>query len=231
MKNLTIIVPVYNEEKYLPYFLKKLIIEVKKLPDKPNLIFVNDGSTDNTKNILNRIKKINKVTIINLEKNMGKGSAMRIGSQKAIEKRARYLIYMDGDGQHDPKHLKKFIKNLEYYPLVFGYRKLEKNMPFIRKIGNKISSLIIRNIFRIERIGDILCGYFAIHSNIFSKIRWNSNDYGVEAEISTIISREKIPFKEILVKTIYLDRNKGVSLFHAFLILTRIPFWIIVRYI
>ncbi len=231
MKKVAVIIPVFNEEKYLPNFLKKLLPQVKKIPEINRIVFVNDGSTDKTQGILEKAKKqIKRILIIRLKNDNGKGNAMRVGSQEAIKRGAKYLIYMDGDGQHDPKHLTSFIKELANYPLVFGYRKLEKNTPLIRKIGNKISSFIIRNVFRIERVGDILCGYFAIHSAIYKKIKWHSDDYGVEAEISTIVSREKIPFKEILVKTIYLDRTKGVNLFHALNIFLRIPFWAIIRH-
>ena len=65
----------------------------------------------------------------------------------------------------------------------------------------------------------------AIRSELFSKIVWESNDYGVEVEISAIASKKRISFKEILIDTLYLDAKKGVSLIKAFFIFLKIPYW------
>lgn len=230
MRKISVIITVYNEEKYLPAFLQQLLSTAKKIPEISNIILVNDGSTDDTEKIIMKAKKRHENIIsVNAKTNNGKGYSMRMGFKKALENKIDGVIFMDGDGQHDPSSLKKFIHELEHYPLVFGYRQLKKDAPFIRKIGNQISSFIIRNIFNIKRKGDILCGYFAIRSDIFNEIQWRSDDYGVEAEISAIVGRKQIHFMEILVKTIYLDQKKGVQIFDAFRILMRIPFWIIIH--
>ncbi len=226
MNKISIIIPVYNEEKYLPDFLKELINQTKNNPAIEHIIFVNDGSTDNTNDILTHAQKnFKKITVVNNKKNTGKGSALRKGLTQADHFKSDAVIFMDGDGQHDPRHIPDFIANLDTFPIVFGYRELKRDVPAIRRIGNNIAHFIIRNIFNIKRKGDILCGYFAVRKDIFDKIKWHSNDYGVEAEISAIVGRKNIPFKEIRVKTIYLDRNKGVNLFDALLILLHIPYW------
>ncbi len=226
MRRIAIIVPVYNEEKYLPEFLGRLLKEVEKNPKISHILFINDGSTDGTKKIIQDAQKKHKnIILVNAKTNIGKGHAMRLGLEKAIKNNNDSIIFIDGDGQHDPSSLKTFIQELEKFPVVFGYRRLKKNAPMIRKIGNTISSFIIRNIFNINRKGDILCGYLAIRRDVYKEIEWHSHDYGVEAEISAIIGRKMIPFKEILVKTIYLDHKKGVHMLHALRILFRIPFW------
>jgi len=190
------------------------------------IIFVNDGSTDKTAEILNNIqKKTGKITVITNKKNTGKGAALKKGLEEAKRTHSDGVVFMDGDGQHNPTSIQQFISELDKYPIVFGYRELKKNVPAVRKIGNHIAHFIIRNIFNIKREGDILCGYFAMRYDVFEKIFWHSNDYGVEAEISAIIGRKHIPFKEIRVKTIYLDNNKGVNMFDALLILLHIPYW------
>lgn len=226
MKKISIVIPVYNEEKYLPKFLQQLIAYSKNNASIENIIFVNDGSTDKTNEILSDFKKkLPMMVILTNKKNTGKGSALKKGLDESQRKNTNGVIFMDGDGQHDPKHIKDFISGLESMPVVFGYRELKKNVPAVRKIGNNIAHFIIRNIFNIKRHGDILCGYFALRKDVLNKIHWYSNDYGVEAEISAIIGRKNIPFKEIQVKTIYLDRNKGVNLIDALIILLHIPYW------
>lgn len=230
MTKITIVIPVYNEKVYLSELLRQLLDHIKKVPEIFKIILVNDGSTDDTKNIILKMQKKHKIIIlIDSKINNGKGYSMRMGFKKALENKIDGVIFMDGDGQHHPSSLKKIVHELKYYSLVLSYRHLKKKAPFIRKLGNRISSFIIRNIFNIKRKGDILCGYFAMRKDIFGEIEWYSNDYGVEAEISAIVGRKKIQFKEILVKTIYLDNKKGVNLFHALRILMRIPFWNIVH--
>ena len=132
---------------------------------------------------------------------------------------------MDGDGQHDPSYLPVFIRALKKKPVVFGYRKLDKKMPIVRRLGNHIAYFIIHHIFRIHRYGDILCGYLGIRNDVYDRIRFRSDDYGVEAELSAIVGRCKIPFSEVEVSTIYLDTTKGVHMWHALQILLRIPMW------
>jgi glycosyltransferase involved in cell wall biosynthesis len=226
MKKIAVIIPVYNEEKYLPDFLQNLIRYVKTDNSIHQIIFVNDGSIDKTQNILESAQeKFKKITVLTNKKNTGKGSALKKGLLEAKISNSDGVIFMDGDGQHDPASIPEFVRKMDDFPIVFGYRELKKNVPAIRKTGNQIAHFIIRNIFNIKREGDILCGYFAMRRDLFDKIFWYSNDYGVEAEISAIIGRKNIPFTEILVKTIYLDNNKGVNMFDALLILLHIPYW------
>ncbi len=226
MKKIAVIIPVYNEEKYLPDFLQNLLNYSKNDPSIEHIIFVNDGSIDKTKKILESAQqKFKKIIVVTNKKNTGKGSALKKGLEEAKRNNSEGVLFMDGDGQHDPASIAEFIHELDEYPIVFGYRELKKNVPAIRRIGNKIAHSIIRNIFNIKRRGDILCGYFAMRRDVFDKIYWYSNDYGVEAEISAIIGRKHIPFTEIQVKTIYLDNNKGVNMFDALLILLHIPYW------
>lgn len=226
MKKISVIIPVYNEEKYLPGFIENLSDSTKDNPSIEHIIFINDGSADKTGDILQAAQqKYKKITVLTNKKNTGKGSALKKGLEEAKKNHADGVIFMDGDGQHDPASIQKFIQELNEYPIVLGYRELKKNVPAIRKVGNHIAHFIIRNIFNVKRKGDILCGYFAMRRDVFDKIYWHSNDYGVEAEISAIIGRKHIPFKEIQVKTIYLDNNKGVNMFDALLILLHIPYW------
>ncbi|CAN5178194.1 glycosyltransferase family 2 protein [soil metagenome] len=226
MKYLSIIIPIFNEEKYLSNFIELLMAHISALPEIHQAIFVNDGSTDSTKKILEAAKNHSKKThVIHHSENKGKGEAMKTGLEYAKEYKSDGVIFMDGDGQHDPASIHEFIEQLKGWPIVFGYREQKQNTPLIRRKGNDIARFIIHNIFDIQRFGDILCGYFALRNDAFEKVIWSSSDYGVEAEISAIVGRKKIPFKEIKVKNIYLDNTKGVNLFDAVNILVRIPYW------
>lgn len=225
IKNIGVVVPVYNEEKYLESFIKELVSESIKNKEIKQVIFVDDGSTDNSlKIILNAKKKYSIISAIFHKKNLGKGAALRTGLQAIKKNNFQAVIFIDADQQHKPSNLKQFINKLNNCQVVFGYRNLSRQSPFIRRLGNQIAKLIVKNLFHVER-KDLLCGYMAFRKEIFEKLNWSSDDYGVETEISTIIGKNRIPFEEINIENIYLDKNKGVNLFHAILIFLRIPFW------
>ncbi|PIV10617.1 hypothetical protein COY13_02070 [Candidatus Roizmanbacteria bacterium CG_4_10_14_0_2_um_filter_36_35] len=218
-----IIIPVYNESLYIEAFLNDLLREKTSLNSIRKIIIVDDGSKDSTKDIIKNFKD-NKIVLISYSVNQGKGYAMRIGLERAKKFQADGVIFIDGDGQHNPKHLAKLIKSLENNSLIFGFRKLTKNTPYFRRLGNIIIKYLFRTFFNIKR-HDLLCGFMAIRSELFSKIVWESNDYGVEVEISAIVAKKRISFKEILIDTLYLDAKKGVSLIKAFFIFLKIPYW------
>lgn len=225
LKNIYLVVPVFNESKYVASFTDDLVSKIHNIPQIKKVIFVNDGSTDTTLEILKALlKKHKQLSLISHKTNLGKGEAMRTGLSISRKEKAGAVIYMDGDKQHDPKFLNKFLTKLENTPVVFGYRQLSKNSPIVRRTGNKVAGLIIHNLFGIKR-KDLLCGFMAIREDVFGLVTWESKGYGVEAELSASIGRKKIKFSEVLVSTIYLDRTKGVSLRHAFFILLKLPKW------
>lgn len=65
----------------------------------------------------------------------------------------------------------------------------------------------------------------AFRKDIFKQLQWSSKGYGVEAELTAMVGRNKIPFTEVLISTIYLDVTKGVTLKHAAKILLTFPKW------
>lgn len=225
VKKVFIIVPVYNEEKYVGRFIRDLFREVGGIKKISQVVFVNDGSKDRTREIiLNQKEKYKKIRLVDLPKNSGKGVAMKQGLKYAKKNNAGAIIFMDGDRQHSPEHIKDFLQAIETSPIVFGYRMLLSDAPKIRKAGNAVAGLIIRYLFNIKR-RDILCGFIALRSDVFNKINWTSKGYGVEAEMSAVVGRKKIDFTELLVSTIYFDVKKGVTMKHALKIFLHLPLW------
>lgn len=220
-----LIIPVYNEEKYIEKFSRELLTEIKNNRQIEKVIFVDDGSSDKTtQQIAKFSQKDYRIILIKLNKNLGKGSAMSKGFKLSKKNKSTAVIFMDGDRQHNPKYLKTFIKYLKITPIVFGYRHLSKDAPWIRKSGNQIAGFLMSKVFNIKR-RDLLCGFMAFRGDVYKYLKWSSRGYGVEAEIATIVGKRKLDFKEVLVSTIYLDPKKGVNLIHAFKILLTVPLW------
>ena len=128
-----IIIPVYNEEKRAVETICAVLKEDKTV----NVIVIDDGSTDKSLDILKcNFKNNNRVVITNHVVNLGKGAAMKTGMQIAWKLGGEAIIFIDADGQHNPKYLPIFIRELEKSPIVFGYRELNKESPWIRRFGN-----------------------------------------------------------------------------------------------
>lgn len=218
-----IVVPVYNEEKRAVNTVKK-ILEV----DKQSLvILVDDGSRDNSYKILqSAFGKNKRVVILQHIINLGKGAAMKTGVEKAWKLGCDTIIFVDSDGQHNPEHLLDFKKELRKSNLVFGRRKMGVEMPVIRKWGNIAMVELVKRFFNIQR-SDILCGYFGFKKIIYKKIKWDEPRYGVETQIAVKVGKNKLPFSEVNVDTIYIDKYKGLSIFEAFSFFAKLPYWYI----
>ena len=190
---------------------------------KADVICVDDGSKDDSFELLNKFSKTNpRVLVIRHIINLGKGAAMKTGAEKAWAMGAEAVIFVDADGQHNPEHLPEFEKALESHEIVFGYRELGSDVPFVRRLGNVIVRKLVGFLFKIKR-NDLLCGFMGFRRCVYIKIFWNSNRYGVETEIATIVGKKKLNFTEIKVDTIYYDRYKGVNIWDAIKIFFKIP--------
>lgn len=215
-----IVIPVFNEGQRGLDTLEKVL---KK--SKNQIIIVDDGSDDSFVKTLNKKLKRNR-RIITLRHiiNLGKGAAMKTGAEMAFNLGGEAVIFLDSDGQHNPDHLKEFEKYLLKHKIVFGYRLMNEKMPLIRKYGNIIALNIVRLLFNIKK-KDLLSGYMGFRREVYTKLLWKSSRYGIETEMATRVGKNKIPYKEIEIDTIYIDKYKGVSILDAFKILFQIPFW------
>jgi glycosyltransferase involved in cell wall biosynthesis len=221
---IVIIVPVYNEEFRAVVTIKEILNKSKN-----EVVVVDDGSTDNSLEMINNeFKNEKRVEVMNHIVNLGKGAAMKTGVKMAWKLGANAVIFIDADGQHNPKYIKIFEDELLSYPVVFGYRELGSDVPWIRRYGNLIAKKLIGFMFNVKR-KDLLCGFFGFKKSIYKKIRWNSDRYAVETEIATKIGKMNIPFFEIKIDTIYLDKYKGVSVADALKVLLKIPYWYFVK--
>jgi glycosyltransferase involved in cell wall biosynthesis len=216
---ISIVIPLFNEERYIGEVLNSL--GSYKLP----IIVVDDGSTDKslqkTKNSKNQNLKILEHKI-----NLGKGAAMKTGADWAFAQGADAVIFMDSDRQHEADDITKFIKALESkkYDVVFGTRNYNYGVPLIRFLGNKFASILLKFMFNIF-VTDVLCGFKGITKNAYKKLRWSSSGYGVETEIVARAGKSNLNFLEVPIRTIYHERDKGVTILDAFGVLGQVIVW------
>lgn len=136
---LSIVVPMYNESEGAKIFhFDKLLPALKNLVKYSiEIIYVNDGSSDSTLEILSEIASSdNHIKVVNLSRNFGKEIAMTAGISVAS---GDATIILDGDGQHPPELIKGFVKKWEDgAQVVIGVRNSNKNEGVIKKVGSKV---------------------------------------------------------------------------------------------
>ncbi len=213
-KNTYIIIPAYNESKNI----EKVIKKTKKYCK--NIIIVDDGSSDNTY----LTAKKTGVIVLGHIVNLGKGAALKTGCDFAIKKGAEIIISLDADGQHDPKEIPKFLEALKDCNIVLGYRKLNKKMPLVLKLGNWFISFITRFLYRIN-IKDTQCGYRAFNVKTYKKIRWDALDYSMESEMIAQIGKNKLKYQQIPIETIYSEKYKGTTIMDGIKIVLDMFWW------
>lgn len=201
MKSIAII-PVYNEEKNIDSVVAKLRKYIG------NILIVNDGSADDT---LNRLMDIENIIILSNIKNRGKGHAIRKGLQYALKNKYDLAILMDGDGQHSPAEISKFISKSKDYDLVVGNRMHNHStMPFVRSFVNKLDSLIVSKIVNFD-IKDVHCGYRAVKTNLVKKLNLKSDRYEIEAEIIINAVKNKAKVTDLNIGCIYLGKRSSIN--------------------
>lgn len=200
--NVFIIIPGHNEQEYVSTVLKK----VKAI--HPQIIFVDDGSSDQTATLAREHTK----HVLVHETNLGKGAALKTGCEYAFSAlEADAVIFMDADDQHDPKEIPKFIAQLKDFDVVFGVRKMGANMPLSRFLGNKFASVLL-NLLYGGYIPDIPSGYKALTRKGYKTVKWKSSGYEVETEIAMRVTKEHVPYAVIEIEAIYHDTDKGMTL-------------------
>jgi glycosyltransferase involved in cell wall biosynthesis len=166
-ENIWVIIPAYNESKRI----ENVLTQLQKIT--PNIIVVDDGSTDRTSEIATKLG----ITTIQPKKNIGKGGALIKGIDHAIyAKNAQGIVMLDADGQHDPTLTELFIDSLNGADIVFGSRQLNSNMPTIRRIGNHLITKTLQTLYGIK-ITDALSGDKAMTTETYFKISWPENNH------------------------------------------------------
>lgn len=158
-KLISIIVPLYNEEKRARDFLNSLIITCKNKLNKYEIILVNDGSIDNTLDMIKKISLREKnVKIISYKKNVGKSFAILQGIKKA---HGEFILFIDADGSISPMEIPKMIEKLKDFDMVIGCRDPKHAdivRPIMRTIISKIFNFMVNSLFKLQ-VTDVMCGF------------------------------------------------------------------------
>lgn len=200
-----VVLPAYNEATRI-----KPVIEA--IAEKGyNMVIVNDGSSDNTLEVIMESKKKypNKVHVFSLIINRGVGVATQTGFDAVLKYDPKYIVSMDSDGQHSADDLDEVIKPLVTgkAQAVIGVRPLE-DMPRSRNYANAIMNLLTRIFYRVN-VSDSQTGFRAITREALDKISINATGYLISSEFIREINDNNIPFAEVPIETIYTPETQA----------------------
>lgn len=214
--NIVIVVPTYNNAKTIGGVLS----DIKQYAN--HIIVVNDGSTDDTTQILSEIEGIE---IITHQRNSGKGTALKNGLCKAKDDGYRYAITIDSDGQHFASDIPTFVKEIEATPdtLLVGGRNIQAdNMPGKNTFANKFSNFW----FKLEtgvKLPDTQSGYRLYPLQLMNVQKWYyTAKYEFELEALVFASWAGVEVRNIPINVYYPPEGERVSHFRPWRDFTRI---------
>lgn len=209
LPELSIFFPFWNEEKNIEPVVTKAILVAKEIANKWELIIVDDGSSDKTLKIAERLASEHKnLTVISHKSNRGYGAALQAGFENA---QYSYVVFNDGDGQFDFSEVTRFVEKIDKTDIVIGYRKKRKDQPVRHILMNllKIWDFVFFGFYH----RDIDCGFKMFKSSSLNKILpLHSEGAMITTEILAKAHRAKLKIEQVEVThfpRIYGDQSGG----------------------
>jgi glycosyltransferase involved in cell wall biosynthesis len=192
---IALLICAYNEGKNM----RRLIQDISY--PREDIIIVDDGSTDNTWEIARDMGTV----VLKHNKNLGKGNAHQTGFRYALDHGYDYVITLDGDGQHDPQEIPRFVTAAKQTgnDIIIGLRNRSlREMPLLRWFTNFMTSCVVSFISH-ERVKDAQSGYRAISARVMKQVHLTTSHFDTESEILIKAARSGCSIGEVPISTIY----------------------------
>ena len=204
---ISIVVPVYNEERTVADVIQRLM--AIDLPAPREVLVVNDGSTDGTRDVLDRIVQRPELRVIHAEKNGGKGSAIRIGFARAT---GTIVAIQDADLELDPAQIAELVQPIldGRSRVVYGSRFLagRPEAPWLSVFANQVLTGIT-NVLYGARITDMETCYKIMEREVALSLNLESNRFDIEPEITSKLLRAGHSIHELPIRFEPRSRAQG----------------------
>lgn len=221
---LSVIIPTYNEERTIEKILAK--VQATGLVDE--IVVVDDGSVDNTRNILKNLDGKDNLRVILHERNQGKGAAVVTGIQQAG---GDVLLIQDADLEYDPRDYPALLQPIEeeLAEVVYGSRFLggpRRTAMFWHMVANKLLTLMT-NILYNTILTDMETGYKVFRKEVVQDIKIHARGFDFEPEFTAKILKKRINIYEVPIRFAPRDYSEGkkIKIRDAF-----IAVWTLIKY-
>jgi len=221
---LSVIIPTYNEEKTI----EKILARVQATGLVDEIVVVDDGSVDNTRNILKNLDGKDNLRVILHERNQGKGAAVVTGIQQA---RGDVLLIQDADLEYDPRDYPALLQPIEeeLAEVVYGSRFLggpRRTAMFWHMVANKLLTLMT-NILYNTILTDMETGYKVFCKEVVKDIKIHARGFDFEPEFTAKILKKRINIYEVPIRFAPRDYSEGkkIKIRDAF-----IAVWTLIKY-
>jgi glycosyltransferase involved in cell wall biosynthesis len=196
------VIPAYLEEKHVGDVVRRTLGQL------PNVVVVDDGSSDRT---ADEARTAGADVIVH-EQNRGKGESIKSGFRYWLEQGSTYVMILDGDGQHLPEEIERFLAAAAcgIGELLIGTRMNDvREMPLLRRTVNRYMS---RKISRAcgQEIPDTQCGFRMVHRSIIPNLLGGTERFDYETEMLILASRAGCRIASVPISTVYSDEVSSI---------------------
>jgi glycosyltransferase involved in cell wall biosynthesis len=194
---LSIVIPVYNEERTI----RQVLARIAALPVPKEIVIVDDGSTDGTREILSQFECAAELHVIFKPQNEGKGAALRTGFRRVT---GDVVIVQDADLEYDPRDILSVIKPIVcgQADVVYGSRFLgteHQDRSLVHRCGNRLLTMA-SNALTGLRITDMETCYKAFSLSVLRSFEIQQHRFGFEPEVTAKIARRKVRVQEVPIR-------------------------------
>ncbi|MDD4938198.1 MAG: glycosyltransferase family 2 protein [Candidatus Shapirobacteria bacterium] len=229
IKKISIVIPIYNEEKTVRKIVERVLsVDLGKI--KKEIILINDGSSDSSRVVLNKLKKEYGVLVISHKKNKGKSCALRTGFKKMT---GDVVVIQDGDLEYNPNDFKKMIDKMLKFDdvrVVYGSRRLNKENVQYSGLSFYMGGLLLTvmaNVVYGTRITDEPTCYKMFDTKLLRKIKLKSKRFEFCPEVTAKVAKSGIKIYEVPISynPRHVNQGKKIRLKDFFE-----AFWVLLKY-
>ena len=200
------IIPAYSEERFIAQVVRQVLQYVKAV------LVIDDGSSDRTAGNAEAAGAI----VVRHSTNLGKGAALKTGLRCGAAGDARFFLFLDGDGQHDPLDIPAFFAaiNDSGADLIVGNRmKDAESMPLVRRLTNQFMSWQIGKVCKVT-LPDSQCGFRLARKELLPVLMASGDRFEFETESIILAVRHRLRIGFVPIRTIYASQRSKVRPLH-----------------
>ena len=196
------LIPAFREER----FIRDVVTRTRAALE--TVLVIDDGSTDAT----GAEAESAGATVLRHPSNWGKGAAIKTGLRHLLDQGFDYVLLLDGDGQHLPEEIPRFIEETRRSgaQMIIGNRLHDlRTMPLVRKITNLFMSACISSVCK-QKIPDSQCGFRMLHRSLIPHVFCETNNFDYETEMILIAARQNFSIAAVPISTVYGEEKSKI---------------------